>query len=73
MSKMKSFPNNNMSRKLIKPFKIGQYNININTNIHIKMNIKKALSSFTISNNKYVRSQQVFISSKSTLDNTRTS
>ena len=73
MSKMKSFPNNNMSKKQIKPFKIGQYYKNINKNIYIKINIKKVLSSFSISSNKYAMSQQVFISSKSTLDNTRTS
>ena len=57
----------------MKPFKIGQYFINIKKNIYIKMNIKKVLSSFSISNNKYAMFQQVFISSKSTLDNTRTS
>ena len=61
MSKKKSFPNSNMSRKLIKPFKIGQYHISINKNIHIKVDIKKVLSSLIISNNKYVRSQQASI------------
>ena len=49
---MKSFPNSSMTRKYVKPFKIGQYYININKNIHIKMNIKKGLSSFSLSDNK---------------------
>ena len=36
------------------------------------MNIKKGLSSFSLSDNKYVTSQRVFICSKSKLDNTET-
>ena len=41
LSKMTSFLNSNMTRKQIKPFKIGQCYININNNIQIKMNIEK--------------------------------